>query len=39
MPELLGLSDRILVVRDFGLAGELEKKDFDQERIMRLAIS
>ena len=37
MPELLGMSDRILVLAQGRLAGELAKHDFDQERILRLA--
>ncbi len=38
MPELMGLSDRILVVRDGAISGEVLREDFDQERIMRLAL-
>lgn len=38
MPELIGLSDRIIVVRDRALAGEVAKDEFDQERILQLAI-
>ncbi|NPV87376.1 MAG: sugar ABC transporter ATP-binding protein [Anaerolineae bacterium] len=37
IPELMGLSDRILVMAAGRLAGELERKDFSQENIMRLA--
>ncbi len=37
IPELLGLSDRILVLSEGNLTGILEKKDFSQENIMRLA--
>ena len=37
MLELLGLCDRILVMRAGGLAGALERSDFSQERVMALA--
>jgi ABC-type sugar transport system ATPase subunit len=37
IPELLGLSDRILVLSEGNMTGILEKKDFSQENIMRLA--
>ena len=35
--ELLGVCDRILVMRAGRLAGEVERRDFSQERIMALA--
>lgn len=37
MPELIGMSDRILVMADGRLRGELEKQDFSQERILEMA--
>ncbi|WP_226780612.1 sugar ABC transporter ATP-binding protein [Oceaniglobus trochenteri] len=37
MPELLGMSDRILVLAEGRVAGELSKDEFDQERVLRLA--
>jgi inositol transport system ATP-binding protein len=37
LPELLGMCDRIYVVAKGAIAGELERKDFCQEAIMRLA--
>jgi len=37
MLELLGLCDRILVMRAGRLAGEIGRPDFSQERVMRLA--
>lgn len=37
LPEILGMSDRILVVREGAITGELLKKDADQEKIMTLA--
>lgn len=36
--ELIGICDRILVIRNGEIRGELEKKDFSDERILRLAI-
>lgn len=37
MEEVMGMSDRILVLRDGRIVGELERKDFTQEAIMALA--
>jgi ABC-type sugar transport system ATPase subunit len=37
LPELIGLSDRILVFHEGRLAGEVERADFSEEAIMRLA--
>jgi ribose transport system ATP-binding protein len=37
MEELMGMSDRILVLAEGRVAGELEKNDFKQERIMAFA--
>ncbi len=37
MPEVLGMSDRIVVLAEGKMTGILEKKDFDQESIMALA--
>jgi methyl-galactoside transport system ATP-binding protein len=37
MPELLGVCDRIIVMSGGRVAGELNKADFSQEKIMRLA--
>jgi ribose transport system ATP-binding protein len=37
MEELMGISDRILVFAEGRIAGELERKDFSQERIMAFA--
>ncbi|MEG1108944.1 MAG: D-xylose ABC transporter ATP-binding protein, partial [Oscillospiraceae bacterium] len=36
MPEILGMSDRIVVLADGKVTGEVERADFDQERIMRM---
>ena len=37
MPELLGMSDRVMVMSDGHLAGILEKDKADQVEVMRLA--
>ena len=37
MEELMGMSDRILVLSEGEMTGELEKDEFDQERIMAYA--
>ncbi|HAK45224.1 MAG TPA: D-xylose ABC transporter ATP-binding protein [Spirochaeta sp.] len=37
MPELLGMSDRIVVMHEGVIAGELSKEDASQERILHLA--
>ncbi len=39
MPELIGVCDRIYVVREGKLSGEIERKDFSQEKILDLAVS
>ncbi len=36
--ELMGICDRILVMRKGAIQGELSKKDFSEENILRLAI-
>lgn len=37
MEELIGMSDRILVLAEGRITGELKKEDFDQNTIMRMA--
>ena len=37
LPELLGICDRILVMRDGSVRGELSASEATQEKIMRLA--
>lgn len=37
LPELIGMSDRILVFHEGRVVGELARKDFSEEAIMRLA--
>jgi ABC-type sugar transport system, ATPase component len=38
MEELMGICDRILVVKDGKINGELKKEEFSQEAIIRLAL-
>ena len=38
IPELLGVCDRIMVMKDGSISGILEREDATQEKIMRLAI-
>lgn len=37
MEELIGMSDRILVLHEGQVSGELTKEDFSQARILDLA--
>lgn len=37
LPEILGMSDRILVMREGRIVGELSREEADQEKIMHLA--
>jgi len=37
LPELIGMSDRIIVFYEGRVAGELDRKDFSEEAIMHLA--
>lgn len=37
LPEILGMCDRILVMRDGGIAGELSKKEATEEKVLILA--
>ena len=36
-PDLLGMSDRIVVLREGRVCGHLRKEEFDQEAVLRLA--
>ena len=38
MPELIGICDRILVMHNYSLSGELARNEASQESIMRLAV-
>ena len=37
MEELLGMSDRIVVLHEGVVAGELQKNEFSQDRVLELA--
>ncbi|MCY7611418.1 ATP-binding cassette domain-containing protein, partial [Bacillus safensis] len=37
LPEILGMSDRVLVIHEGTISGELDKTEATQERIMTLA--
>jgi len=37
LPEILGMSDRVIVMREGRVAGELSRSEASQERIMKLA--
>ena len=38
MPEAMGMSDRILVISNHRLSGELSKEEFSQDQIMKMAM-
>jgi ABC-type sugar transport system ATPase subunit len=38
LPELISLSDRIIVIRDGCISGQLERKDFSEEKILKFAM-
>jgi len=38
MPEILGMSDRIIVMADGRITGEFTQEEFDQEKIMNYAV-
>jgi ribose transport system ATP-binding protein len=37
MEEMLGLSDRVLVMHQGGIAGELSRDELSEKRVMELA--
>ena len=39
MPELIGICDRILVMREGSVSGILQRDAFDQEKLLELAVS
>ena len=39
MPELIGMSDRILVMSHGEISGELNREEYSQERILEFASS
>ena len=38
MPELLGMSDRVVVIKEGRKVGEVERKDFSQEKVLGMAL-
>ena len=38
LPEILGMSDRIVVMRDGRLAGEFERRDATEQKILECAL-
>jgi ABC-type sugar transport system ATPase subunit len=38
LPELLAMSDRIIVMREGAISGELARDEADEEAVMRLAV-
>jgi L-arabinose transport system ATP-binding protein len=38
LPEVMGISDRIIVMREGRIAGEVDRKDFAQERLLAMAL-
>lgn len=38
MPEIIGISDRVVVMHEGSIAGEIQRKDLTQEKIMKLAV-
>ena len=36
MPEVIGMSDRIMVLADGQIMGFVDRKDFDQETLMQM---
>jgi ABC-type sugar transport system ATPase subunit len=39
LPELLTLADRIIVMRDGRISGQVHRDDWTEERVMKLAAS
>ena len=39
LPELLGICDRVIVLHDLGITGELPIEDATEEAVLRLASS
>ena len=38
LPEIIGLSDRIIVMHEGRISGEVSRKDFSEERILKYAM-
>jgi len=39
MPELLGICDRIYIINEGEIAGEVQKEEFSQERVMKIIMN
>ena len=39
MPELIGICDRILVMREGNVSGVVDREHFSQEAILNMAVS
>ena len=39
LPELIGMSDRVYVMHEGEIVGELQKDEFSQENVMRCIMS
>ena len=38
LPEVIGVSDRIMVMHDFRFTGELSKEEITQEKLLTMAV-
>ena len=38
MPEVMGISDRIVIIHEGRVSGECARRDFSQEKLMLMAI-
>ena len=38
LPEVMGMSDRILILADGHLQGEIKREDFSQKKILKCAL-
>ena len=38
MPELMAICDRIIVMKEGQIAGEVKRQDFYEEKILKMAI-
>lgn len=38
LPEIIGMSDRVIILHEGEMTGELKREEFSQERIMNLAV-
>jgi len=38
LPEVMGVADRVIVMRDGAITGELDRKDVSEERLLSMAL-